>query len=67
MTKTHLENTKNDDKWQGNNKTTRMPTKKFKLQQTIVGMLKRHIRNTLRNIWLCKNFFLWAKGNTKGH
>jgi hypothetical protein len=28
MTKTHLENTKNDEKWQGNNKRTRMPTKK---------------------------------------
>jgi hypothetical protein len=27
MTKIHLENTNNDEKWQGNNKKTRMPTK----------------------------------------
>jgi hypothetical protein len=27
MTKTHLENTKNDEKWQENNKKTRMPTR----------------------------------------
>ncbi len=39
----------------------------MKLQQAIVGMLERHFRNTLRNIWLDKNCFLWAKGITEGH
>lgn len=50
---------------EGTTKGQECQQKKMKLQQTIVGMLKRHIRNTLRNIWLHKNIFFGQKGTPK--
>jgi hypothetical protein len=38
----------------------------MKLQQAIVGVLKRHLRNTLRNIWLDNNFFSLGKREHQG-
>jgi hypothetical protein len=37
----------------------------MKLQQAIVGVLKRHVRNTLRNIWLDKKKKLGQKGTPR--
>jgi hypothetical protein len=66
MTKTHLENTKDGERWYGNNKKTRMLINNDKIATRNTWTLNIHVRNTLRGARLNRKIIFLAKRGNKG-